>query len=140
MKRVLLALTLAGCAHAALPPTPPAQGTFDAVGHVSMVDPFERRLTVSTPRGDMELRATDDSELVGDTGEGWMPMSDIRPGDDVRVSWRFRADGVRELTRLQVLPEKGDPPETEPVPPPRDEDAPILAPAGGPAPLPVGGR
>ncbi|HUB05795.1 MAG TPA: hypothetical protein VMB50_02280 [Myxococcales bacterium] len=141
MRSTLAALALAACAHAPLPAPPPAaEAPAATAGQISSVDPYERLVKVNTPKGDLELRATDDSELISDTGVGWMPMSDLRPGDDVRVAWRFRPDGTRELTSLRVLPRKGELPETEPLPPPRDDDTPILPPAGGLSPLPIGGR
>ncbi|MHB8421053.1 MAG: hypothetical protein ACYDCL_23525 [Myxococcales bacterium] len=139
MRRILVGLALAaGCAHAP-PPRAVTAAMADAVGQIGEVDPFEHRLTVTTATGTFELRATQDSEVVGDTGVGWLPLSELHPGDEVRVAWRLRTNGARELTRLRVLPPKGEPLETERTPDPRDDDEGLLRPAGGLSPLPIGG-
>ena len=145
------AACLAACAHAtSLPPPPIDPGTaaaggrqptlLQSEGRVEDVDSFEHRLNLTTSQGTLELRVTDNSELVEDSGLGWLPFSRLHQGDEVRVSYRVKPDGRRELTRLQLLPERGPPPEAEDVPPPRDDDRPINTPVGGLSPFPVGGR
>ncbi len=129
---------LAACAHATVSASRPAAG--DAEGRVDSVDAFERRIEVSTPAGSLSLRATKNSEIVEDTGLGWLPLSALRPGEEVRVSWRVDSDGRRILVRMQLLPQRGPPPETEEMPPPRDDDLPVDVPAGGLSPWPIGGK
>lgn len=134
---VTIVTTLGGCAHGAVGASaPPTKG--ELTGPIQAIDPFEGRITVETPSGPVDLWATKHTRLVSPSGEGWLKLEEIRPGETVRADFQVRPDGLRELSSLRLLKDHSTRHEVTELPSLPPDEAPLNPPAGGLAPSPIG--